>query len=252
MEGIRERALPPPIRVAREQISFVLASAGRSWPVLALFALLFAWAATSARGGFPAHSSAVFLALMAASILTGASWPKQPGHSHGAAYFRSLPGGRPGNIALRTVSAWAVLMLFATFLSALSHRFGAPVAQPAWSYLAPLLGATVVLFAISGPMATLKHSAVWISGIVWVPLILSRLGGTAVGEALLSLLDGRWGVVTLVSGQLMVSGRLLGPESDITPAQFVFDLPAWLGASAIWLTASLVIFAVMISRPVEA
>lgn len=86
-------------RVAREQLSFVVTSAGRSWIVLLLFGVLLTWAAASR--GFPAHSFAVLLALLTSSIITGAAWPSRPG-SDGRTYFRSLPGSRPHNIAMRT------------------------------------------------------------------------------------------------------------------------------------------------------
>lgn len=235
-------------RVAREQLSFVVTSAGRSWIVLLLFGVLLTWAAASR--GFPAHSFAVLLALLTSSIITGAAWPSRPG-SDGRTYFRSLPGSRPRNIAMRTAGAWAVLMLTGAFLSTISHRLGAPIVQPIWSFAAPLVGATVVLLAMSGPMATMKHPAIWVSGIVWVPLLLSRLGGTAVTEALLPILEGKLGLVTLMSGQVLTDGRLLGPAADSAPAELAFALPSWLAASALWLTVSLVIFAVVFTRPAE-
>ena len=242
------RTLPTLGLVAREQVAFVVASAWRSWPVLLLVGLLLAWAASSS--GFPAYGFAVFLTLLSASIITGAAWPMRPG-PNGRTYFSSLPGSRPRNIAIRTAGAWVVLMLTAIFLSAITHRLGTPEPQPFWSHVPPLVGATAVLLAMSGPMAKSNHAPIWISGIVWVPLILSKLGGTAASEALLSILEGRLGVVTLVSGQALVSGRILGPEADISPAQFIFDLPSWLAACAIWLTASVAIFVFAITRRTE-
>lgn len=84
-----------------------------------------------------------------------------------------------------------------------------------------------------------------------MPLLLSRLGGTAVTEALLPILEGKLGLVTLMSGQVLTDGRLLGPAADSAPAELAFALPSWLAASALWLTVSLVIFAVVFTRPAE-
>lgn len=231
------RPLPAFAPVARQQLRFLLTSAGRTWwlmiPPVGTLVFFSAFSGTHPDSRF-------FVSLLLAMFLAILAWPQQK-TAGGVAYFRSLPPPHWKNAAMRTGVVWAALMALC-LASFLFIESGYPGAVPFWISGPALVAGTFALLVLSAAFAATRYPGFWLIGVAWIPIVGRRLEGSDVGEALEPLLTGRFGALAAMTG------RLQSPLLDGSGSVLMVDPGTWLIASALWLAAGLAIFLFATSR----
>jgi len=177
-------------------------------------------------------------AVMMALLLPMAVWkgegPEQRGYHH------SMPVDQAGHAMMRTGAglAWTLagVAAFFAWIGLLSVTTGGDVVSAApWQWVAPFAGATVFYLIGSALTLVTSHPWRWLGGsaIAFVFLNVFRAVDSTrpLVEAIDSLLTGRYGLFTLLTGLVRGGGAAI--ESWMVP-----DFGAWLTSVGIWLVAA--------------
>jgi hypothetical protein len=204
-----------------------------------------------------------------------AVWKEQGPSRRG--YHWAMPVSRFAHDLTKVLAGWAWYMiavggflLWVVLLTAVTQGISSAEMSriPAWSWLVPFVGATATYLAGTAVALSADHPWRWYAGVVIgfaVMLALFEAGGWRAGShAFESVLGGRWGLETLVSGHIdvpvaatMENGRLVAPgippselrvvtmrtASDggqvVQAVRSVLSFPHWAGSAAMWLGLSL-------------
>lgn len=246
---------PAPDEVMREQFASVGLALRREGMVVTVTMALFTAIAlfNQAQDGaaeIPLDPKMGVAAALMALLIPMAVWkgegPEQRGYHH------SMPVDQGDHAVMRTGAglAWTLagVAAFFAWIGLLSVATGGSIdaAEP-WQWAAPFVGATVLYLFGSALTLVTSHPWRWIGGSVVAFIFLTAFRAVdalrPLVDAIDSLLTGRYGLFTLLTG--LVRGSPYGSYLMIP------DLGVWLTSAAVWLVAAVGAFLLAAYRQPE-
>lgn len=242
--------------VAGEQLRAVGLSLRREAMVAAGFlGLASAWMAQLEIAGHSARISfspdagvpAAILALLVPMAVWKGEGPGRRG------YHRAMPVGHASHAVLRTLSGWAWTMaavaayflwlaLAAWFTGGATFAGGvmmSTVTVPAYRWAVPFVAGTVLYLLGSALTILTSHPWRWLGGAVVATLFSKALAAgssRSVFEMITAVVDGRYGLYTLVTGR----SRLHDIDYGFA---LTSNAPVWFSTAWLWLAIAVVAFA---------
>jgi hypothetical protein len=250
---MREAVLHPLPRrgdVVREQLLTVALSLRREAAVVAGFAgaitvgVLWAQAGRSYGIEMPLTPDAGIPVAMLALLVPLAVWKAEGPAQRG--YHHAMPVQHGAHAVVKALSGlvWLLALVAAYFawVGMLSAVTGGSVeSAPAWRWVAPFAGVTVMYLLGSALALKVAHAWRWIGGGLVSYLFLGALRGADGPNALYRLVQdiafGPLGVSTVISGQMSTRHGWNGEYFAYSP-----NASAWLAATWLWLAIAVTLF----------